>query len=58
MPLRRALAYDAAMFCFYGECLLRRHKFNFPAVQRPAIPDHLRIHLNIATIRVIAADYG
>ena len=56
--LEAALAYDAAMFCFYGECLPRQHKFNFPAVQRPAIPDHLRIHLDIATIRVIAADYG
>ena len=56
--LEAALAYDAAMFCFYGECLPRQRKFSFPDVQRPAIPDHLRIHLNIATIRVIAADYG
>jgi len=46
------------MFCFYGECLPRQRKFNFPAVQCPAIPDHLRIHLTIATIRVIVADYG
>jgi len=56
--LEAALAYDATMFCFYGECLPRQRKFNFPAVQRPAIPDHLRIHLTIATVRAIAANYG
>jgi hypothetical protein len=27
-------------------------------MQRPAIPDHLRIRLTIATIRAIATDYG
>ena len=56
--LEAALVYDASMFCFYGECLPRQRKFNFSAIQRPAIPDHLRIHLTIATIRVIAVDYG
>jgi hypothetical protein len=56
--LEAALAYDAAMFCFYGERLPRPCKFNFPTIQRPAIPEHLRIHLTIATIKAIAADYG
>jgi len=32
------LAYDVAMFSFYGECLPSQCKFNFPAVQRPIIP--------------------
>jgi hypothetical protein len=56
--LEAALAYDAAMFCFYGEHPPRKRRFNFPAMQRPAIPDHLRIRLTIATIRAIATDYG
>ena len=32
------LAYDVAMFCFYGERLPSQCKFIFPAVQRPIIP--------------------
>jgi hypothetical protein len=56
--LEAALAYDAAMFCFFGEHLPRPRKFNFLAIQRPAIPKNLRIHLTIATIKAIAADYG
>ena len=46
------------MFCFYGECLPRQRKFNFLTIWCPTIPDYLRIHLTIANIRVIAADYG
>ena len=32
------LAYDVAMFCFYGERLPSQCKFNFLAVQRPIVP--------------------
>lgn len=56
--LEAALAYDATMFCFYGEHLPRKRRFNLPAIGRPIIPDHVRIHLTIATIRAIAADHG
>eukprot|EP00267_Zea_mays_P032747 XP_008666485.1 ethylene-responsive transcription factor ERF015 [Zea mays] len=56
--LQAALAYDAAMFCFYGERLPSQRKFNFPAAPRPAIPDHLRARLTVANIKAIAADYG
>jgi len=56
--IQAALAYDAAMVCLYGERLPGRRKFNCPVGRHPAIPDHVRIHLTIATIKVIAADYG
>jgi hypothetical protein len=35
------------MFCFYVEHLPNQRKFNFPAVQRPIILEHLRIHLTM-----------
>ncbi|KAG0537716.1 hypothetical protein BDA96_03G172600 [Sorghum bicolor] len=56
--LEAALAYDAAMFCFYGEHLPRPRRFNFLGMWHPTIPKHLRIHLTIPTIRAIAADHG
>lgn len=56
--VQAALAYDAAMFCFYGESLPNQRKFNFPGAPRPAIPEHLRGLLTVANIKTIAADYG
>ena len=56
--LQAALAYDAAMFCFYGERLPSQSKFNFPGAPRPAIPEHIRVQLTVANIKEIAADYG
>ncbi|CAD6245981.1 unnamed protein product [Miscanthus lutarioriparius] len=56
--LQAALAYDAAMFCFYGERLPSQRKFNFPGAPRPAIPEHIRVQLTVANIKEIAADYG
>ncbi|XP_062195308.1 ethylene-responsive transcription factor ERF016-like [Phragmites australis] len=53
-----ALAYDAAMFCFYGERLPRPRKFNFPALPRPKIPEHVRVELTVANIKAIAEKYA
>ncbi|CAO2202521.1 unnamed protein product [Urochloa humidicola] len=53
-----ALAYDAAMFCFYGENLPRNRQFNFPAMPRPDIPEDVRIHLNTTNIKDIARKHA
>ncbi|XP_025822465.1 ethylene-responsive transcription factor ERF017-like [Panicum hallii] len=43
-----ALAYDAAIFCFYGEDLPRNRRFNFPAAPRPDIGEVVRARLSVA----------
>ncbi|CAO2169659.1 unnamed protein product [Urochloa humidicola] len=53
-----ALAYDAAMFCFYGENLPRNRQFNFPAVPRPDIPADVRIRLSTTNIKDIARQHA
>jgi hypothetical protein len=49
-----ALAYDAAVFCFYGVHLPRRRKFNYPGAPRPDIPAWMRVQLNVASVKAIA----
>lgn len=49
-----ALAYDAAVFCFYGVHLPRRRRFNCPAAPRPDIPAWVRVQLNVASVKAIA----
>ncbi|XP_062195310.1 ethylene-responsive transcription factor ERF015-like [Phragmites australis] len=56
--IQAALAYDAAMFCFYGAHLPRSRKFNFPAAPRPDVPEHVRVELTVANIKAIAEKYG
>ncbi|WVZ92197.1 hypothetical protein U9M48_038281 [Paspalum notatum var. saurae] len=56
--VQAALAYDAAVFCFYGERLPRPRKFNFPATPRPDIPEHVRVGLTVANIKAIAEKYA
>ncbi|CAO2207266.1 unnamed protein product [Urochloa humidicola] len=53
-----ALAYDALLFCFYGENLPRNRRFNFPAVPRPDIPEDVRVHLNTTNIKDIAKKHA
>ncbi|CAL5005303.1 unnamed protein product [Urochloa decumbens] len=53
-----ALAYDALLFCFYGENLPRNRRFNFPTVPRPDIPEDVRAHLNTANIKDIAKKHA
>ncbi|CAD6264724.1 unnamed protein product [Miscanthus lutarioriparius] len=49
-----ALAYDAAVFCFYGVHLPRRRRFNYPGAPRPNIPAWVRVQLNVASVKAIA----
>ncbi|XP_062191336.1 ethylene-responsive transcription factor ERF015-like [Phragmites australis] len=56
--LQAALAYDAAIFCFYGERLPRPRKFNFPAAPRPDIPEYVRVRLTVANVKAIAEKYA
>lgn len=49
-----ALAYDAVIFCFYGENPPSPRKFNFPAAPRPVIPENVRVQLTVDDIKDIA----
>lgn len=49
-----ALAYDAAVFCFYGERAPKARKPNFPAMPRPEVDEGSRLHLSVAEVKVIA----
>ncbi|KAG2585014.1 hypothetical protein PVAP13_6KG360400, partial [Panicum virgatum] len=49
-----ALAYDAALFCFYGEDLPKKRGFNFPAAPRPDIDEDVRAGLSVAAVKDIA----
>ncbi|PAN36178.1 hypothetical protein PAHAL_6G265200 [Panicum hallii] len=53
-----ALAYDAAVFCFYGEDLPKTRRFNFPVAPRPDVPKILRGHLNVASVKAIAEHHA
>ncbi|GJN03990.1 hypothetical protein PR202_ga21495 [Eleusine coracana subsp. coracana] len=57
-PEEAALAYDAAIFCFYGARIPRSRRFNFPNAPRPNIPEHIRLGLTISNIRAIAGNYA
>ncbi|KAF7101016.1 hypothetical protein CFC21_102420 [Triticum aestivum] len=51
-PEQAALAYDVALFCYYGDTPPR--EFNFPAAPRPYVPEHRRGSLTPANIKAIA----
>nr|CAB3481436.1 unnamed protein product [Digitaria exilis] len=53
-----ALAYDAAVFCFYGDSLPKTRKYNFPFAPRPEIPDTVRARLHVANIKAIAEHHA
>jgi hypothetical protein len=57
--MEAALAYDTAMFCFYGkDDLPRKHKFNLPDMLHPDIADNMRHQLNITDIKDIAKKHA
>ncbi|RLN03554.1 hypothetical protein C2845_PM13G22470 [Panicum miliaceum] len=53
-----ALAYDAAVFCFYGEHLPKTRRFNFPVAPRPDVPRILRGNLSVASVKAIAEHHA
>lgn len=53
-PEEAALAYDATLFCFYGDTLPPTRYYNFPAAPRPDIPEDRRARLTGANIKAIA----
>ncbi|KAF8756330.1 hypothetical protein HU200_011094 [Digitaria exilis] len=53
-----ALAYDAAMFCFYGERLPNLRKYNFPTMPHPDIPEDVRRGLTIANVKAISEKHA
>ncbi|KAL5221822.1 hypothetical protein ABZP36_026535 [Zizania latifolia] len=57
-PGTAALAYDAALFCFFGETLPGRHAFNFPPAPRLCIDDSLRYSLTLPNVRAMAERYA
>ncbi|KAL6661130.1 hypothetical protein ACP70R_000514 [Stipagrostis hirtigluma subsp. patula] len=57
-PVEAALAYDAAVYCFYGAHPRKPHRFNFPEAPRPGVPEHVRLHLTPANIKAVAVRYA
>lgn len=57
-PQEAGLAYDAAVYCFYGARIPRTRKINFPTAPRPNIPEHMRVRLTVSNIRAIAESYS
>ncbi|CAD6245983.1 unnamed protein product [Miscanthus lutarioriparius] len=57
--LQAALAYDTALFCFYGPHRLPSlRRLNFPAAPRPKIPEDVRATLTRADIKGIAESHA
>jgi hypothetical protein len=57
--LQAALAYDTALFCFYGPHRLPSpRRFNFPAAPRPKITEDVRATLTLADIKRIAESHA
>uniref|UniRef100_A0ACD5Y917 Uncharacterized protein n=1 Tax=Avena sativa TaxID=4498 RepID=A0ACD5Y917_AVESA len=53
-PEEGALAYDATLFCFYGDTPPSTRYYNFPAAPRPAITEERRARLTVGNIKAIA----
>jgi hypothetical protein len=53
-PEEAALAYDATLFCLYGDTLPPTRYYNFPAAPRPDIPEGRLGKLNAGNIKAIA----
>ena len=53
-----ALAYDAAVFCFFGERAPKARKTNFPAAPRPEISESERLKLSVADVKVICEKHA
>jgi hypothetical protein len=57
-PKQAAHAYDAAVYCFYGENIPKTRKLNFPTAPPPDIPERVRGRLTAANIKAIAEKYA
>lgn len=57
-PRQAALAYDAAVFCLFGERTPKSRKLNFPAAPRPEISETARQKLSVAEIKAIAEKHA
>ncbi|CAM0912015.1 unnamed protein product [Alopecurus aequalis] len=58
-PEQAALAYDATLFCFYGDTLPSTRYYNFPAAPRPVISEDRRAGgLTAAKIKEIAEKHA
>uniref|UniRef100_A0ACD6AJA4 Uncharacterized protein n=1 Tax=Avena sativa TaxID=4498 RepID=A0ACD6AJA4_AVESA len=53
-PEEAALAYDATLFCFYGDTPPSTRYYNFPAAPRPDITEERRARLTVGNIKAIA----
>lgn len=53
-PRQAALAYDAAVFCFYGKRTPKARKINFPDAPRPEISESERLQLSVADVKATA----
>jgi hypothetical protein len=53
-----ALAYDAAVFCFYGERLPKTRRLNFPVAPTPEIPGIVRARLTVGNVKAIAEQHA
>ena len=57
-PRQAALAYDAAVFCFFGDRAPKSRKTNFPAAPRPEISETDRAKLSIADVKKISEKHA
>jgi hypothetical protein len=55
--IQAALAYDAAMFLFYGRFLPKVHRYNFPEGLRPNLSEFVRRALTVANVKATAEDH-
>ncbi|KAL6184558.1 hypothetical protein ACLB2K_045959 [Fragaria x ananassa] len=53
-PEKAARAYDAALYCIYGEC----GRFNFPGDRRPVLPAGSAVSLSKFDIQQIAMNFA
>ncbi|TVU05149.1 hypothetical protein EJB05_48301, partial [Eragrostis curvula] len=58
-PEQAALAYDAAIYCIYGNDIPRSRRFNFPYMPRPNVSEEARAAgIPNANIRAIAEKHA
>ncbi|CAO2202522.1 unnamed protein product [Urochloa humidicola] len=56
--VQAAVAYDAAMFLFYGRVLPKLRRYNFPGAPRPPVSEFIRRALTVANVKAIAEDHA
>ncbi|CAO2173390.1 unnamed protein product [Urochloa humidicola] len=56
--VQAAVAYDAAMFLFYGRVLPKLRRYNFPGAPLPPVSEFIRRALTVANVKAIAEDHA